>query len=74
MNEIEKAKETLRNAGYFVNNLWHVDDVDCKFKDLSLEEKQDLLSHVMTDEWIMKQIWESMSEIGDEFGYKFIND
>jgi hypothetical protein len=39
MNKIEKeAKETLRQSGYFVDNLWHVDDVDCKFKNLSFEE------------------------------------
>jgi len=25
--EIIKAKEVLRNAGYFVDNLWHIHDV-----------------------------------------------
>lgn len=74
MNEIEKAKETLRQSGYFVDNLWHIEDVDSKFKDLSFEEKQDLLLHAMTNEWIMNQIWESICELGDSLGYKFIND
>jgi hypothetical protein len=27
MNEIEKAKEVLRNAGYFVDNLWSIHDI-----------------------------------------------
>lgn len=30
-DKIEIAKQTLRNAGYFVDNLWHIDDVRDEF-------------------------------------------
>lgn len=32
MDKIEQAKETLRQAGYFVDALWHLDDVRKEFK------------------------------------------
>ena len=32
MNEIEKAKAILREAGYFVDNLWTVQDVQDRYK------------------------------------------
>jgi hypothetical protein len=71
---IAQAKFTLKQAGYFVDNLWHVDDVRCKFKDLTDEDCQNLLNKTLTNEWIMEQIWESMCEIGDAYNFKMIND
>jgi len=28
----KEAKEVLKNAGYFVDNLWHVNDVQTRFE------------------------------------------
>lgn len=33
---VEAARELLRNSGYFVENLWHVEDINC------ICEQQDL--------------------------------
>jgi hypothetical protein len=37
MTEIEKAKQTLKDAGYYVDNLWHINDVK---KDWRCTDKQ----------------------------------
>ena len=71
----EQAREVLRNAGYFVDNLWHIDDVRCKFKNLTDEDCQDLLYQTLTNGWIMDHIWETMCMIGtDNNNYTMIND
>jgi hypothetical protein len=36
-NKIELAKDVLRDAGYYVDNLWQVDDVRKKFKNVDNE-------------------------------------
>ena len=41
MSKIKEAMETLREAGYYVDNLWSVDDVDDD--NLSQEEKLSVL-------------------------------
>lgn len=56
MNEIEKAKATLRDAGYFVDNLWHVDDVKGKIE-CDNEKAQEVLHKALTNDETMNQIW-----------------
>ena len=56
---IKEAKEVLRNAGYFVDNLWHIDDVEF---DVSNEDKMQILDDVLSSGHIISMIFESMSE------------
>jgi hypothetical protein len=56
MDEIEKAKKTLRDAGYFVDNLWHIDDVYSRFT-CDPETAQDILNGALTNPATMEQIW-----------------
>jgi hypothetical protein len=56
MNEIEKAKATLRDAGYFVDNLWHIDDVHGKYA-CDAETAQGILDDALTNDATMEQIW-----------------
>ena len=56
MDKIEQAKATLRDAGYFVDNLWHVDDVYSKFP-CDSETAQQILNGALTNEATMEQIW-----------------
>lgn len=53
---ISQAKQVLRDAGYFVDNLWHVDDV----KTESTEQAMQVLSMALTSEDTMEQIWMSI--------------
>ena len=60
---VEQAKEVLKANGYFVDNLWCVDDVKAKFK-CTDEQAQDVLLMSMINEATMEQIWFSIGEFG----------
>ena len=53
----EEAKEVLRNAGYFVDNLWHVDDIKLRYDCDDDEQAQDVLNTALTNDATMEQIW-----------------
>lgn len=59
MNEIQKAKEVLRKAGYFVDNLWHINDVKDAFE-CDDTTAQDILNHSLTNDYIVEKIFESI--------------
>lgn len=61
--DINQAKELLKANGYFVDNLWHVDDVKAKFN-CDDEQAQDILLESLTNEATMEQIWFSIGEFG----------
>lgn len=50
----EQAKEVLRNAGYYVDNLWSIRDVDDD--SLTDNEKQLVLAMALTNEYTMGEI------------------
>jgi hypothetical protein len=56
--EIIKAKEVLRNAGYFVDNLWHIQDV-YNVADGNIQEDQarQVLEMALTNNDTTDQIW-----------------
>lgn len=56
MITIEQAKQVLKEAGYFVDNLWHVSDVKdgCNCED---DVAQEILEEALTNEATMEQIW-----------------
>lgn len=61
------SKNILKQNGYFVDNLWMVDDVKSKF---ICDDKtaQKILYSALTDETIMQEIWGSINEVGrDKF-------
>lgn len=55
--EIANAKEVLRKAGYFVDNLWHIDDVKLRYNCEDDEQAQDILYSALTNDATMEQIW-----------------
>jgi len=71
-NEIEKAKETLREAGYFTDNLWHIDDVKLRFAVFDDEDAQGILNQALTNDWIMEQIHYGIGEAAEDEGFKKI--
>lgn len=54
--QVQDAKEILRDNGYFVDNLWHVEDVLDKFE-CTPDEAQDILGHALTNDATVQQIW-----------------
>jgi len=53
---IEEAKQVLENNGYFVDNLWHIQDVKSKSSGISDEDAMGVLEQALTNDWIMEQI------------------
>jgi hypothetical protein len=60
---IENARKVLKENGYFVDNLWHVDDVKSKFK-CDDDVAQGILDEALTNQATMEQIWFSIGEFG----------
>ena len=61
---VEEAKAVLKANGYFVDNLWHVEDVKSKFN-CTDDEAQYILEQSLTNEATMEQIWFSIDEFGE---------
>jgi glutathione synthase/RimK-type ligase-like ATP-grasp enzyme len=56
----EEAKEVLRNAGYYVDNLWSIYDVDTEGIDMTDDERYDILNEVLTSPRIIQEINETI--------------
>jgi len=57
MNEINKAKQVLREAGYYVDNLWSIHDVRDDDNELTDEQKMQALDMAFDDEYTTEQIF-----------------
>ena len=55
--EIEQARQLLKANGYYVDNLWMVDDVQSRFN-CDQDTAQEILDNVMTCEYTMETIWD----------------
>jgi len=53
---MKKAKELLESNGYYVGNLWSVDDVHSRYE-CTNEVAQDILHKALTNEATMEQVW-----------------
>ena len=65
--DIDKAKKVLEEAGYYVNNLWHVKDVQSKFS-CSEDEAMDVLENALTSDSTFEAIWFNIDYFGQEEG------
>ena len=54
--KIKEAKELLKKEGFFVDNLWHIDDIKSNFK-CDDDDAQEVLYSALTNEATMDQIW-----------------
>lgn len=64
MSKIDEARATLREAGYFVDNLWHVDDVKGEFTD---DWKQEILLNALTSDNVMELIHEQIKYFSNDY-------
>lgn len=53
---VEYARQLLKDNGYYVENLWHIDDVKSK-KECSDDEAYDILDNALQNEATYEQIW-----------------
>ena len=69
---IEEAKQVLKEAGYYVGNLWSVQDVQSKFE-CTEEEAQHILNEVFNSDYIGSEINDTIQDFGESAGLKEID-
>ena len=67
--DIENAKQVLKSAGYFVDNLWQTIDVTINY-DCTEEEAQKVLEGVFRNEATFEQIWMAISYEAESMNLK----
>lgn len=70
MNTTE-AKEVLKNAGYFVDNLWQTCDVTINY-DCTEEQANKILERAFRNEATFEQIWMAISYEAESMNLKRI--
>jgi len=60
--EIEKAKDVLREAGYYVDNLWQAEDVTSRFA-CTEDEAQEVLEEAFNNDWLTEQMFVEIKEV-----------
>lgn len=58
---IKDAKEVLRQSGYYVDNLWHIDDVQ-RYGDISDDDAYQVLDSVLQNGYTIEKINEMLEE------------
>tara|TARA_R110000824_G_scaffold316724_1_gene503992 strand:+ start:209 stop:418 length:210 start_codon:yes stop_codon:yes gene_type:complete len=61
---IKQAKELLESKGYYVGNLWSVDDVYSRYE-CTNEEAQEILHKALTNDATMEQVWLAIDMVGE---------
>ncbi len=61
-NKIEEAKKVLKDAGYYVDNLWHIDDVKQNYK-VSDDEAYEILGTALTSDFITERTFEMINDV-----------
>ena len=62
---IEEAKQVLREAGFFVDNLWHINDIKDMYNCDNNEQAQSILYRALTNESTMEHIWDSIDMVAE---------
>ena len=65
MNEIEKARQVLQEAGYQTDNLWHINDVKDNYN-CTDEQAMEILVQALDNDATMEQIWFSINFHAEE--------
>lgn len=67
--DIENAKQVLKSAGYYVDNLWQTCDVTINY-DCTEEEAQKVLDKVFRSESTFEDIWMAISYQAESINLK----
>lgn len=68
---VEKAKAFLKQNGYFVDNLWSVNDVLIEWE-CTEEQAHTILKIALTNASTYNQVWDSIEEAAIFFNLKLI--
>ena len=67
MTEIQQAKQTLKDAGYQVTNLWHINDVQNNYN-CTEEQAIEVLINVLGDGYTLETIFDLITLKANEIG------
>jgi len=70
--DIENAKQVLKSAGYYVDNLWQTQDVFARFE-CTEQEAQEVLNQAHTDDIIQEKIWIEIGYYAENMNLKPID-
>lgn len=56
---IDQAKQVLRDAGFYTDNLWSIEDVKSQYK-CTDEEAYEVLDDALNNDGVMERIWEAI--------------
>jgi hypothetical protein len=62
---IEDAKQILESKGYFVDNLWHIEDVKSSWE-CSDTDAHKVLEVALTNEYLMEQIADTIYLVAED--------
>ena len=69
MKQIEEAREFLKSKGYYVGNLWTIDDVQEHYE-CTDEEAMGILHKVLQSGWYMERVFEMINNQAEEDNLK----
>lgn len=58
---VNQAKAILKDAGYYVDNLWHIDDVK-SLKDMKDDDAYAILDTILSGDYIIEDIANSINQ------------
>jgi hypothetical protein len=70
--EVENARKVLKENGYFVENLWSINDVKFRYN-CNDDQAQKVLDKALTNEATMEQIWFAIHDIAYDEGFELID-
>ena len=65
----DEAKAFLKAKGYFVDNLWHVDDVKMLFE-CTDDQAQEVLDNSLTADNLYNTVWDHINYYAEDLGLK----
>ena len=63
---IDDAKKILEKNGYFVANLWHVEDVTAWAFECDEDTAQEILYKALTNDYVMDTIWRTIDACAED--------
>ena len=70
---IHMSKLNLHDAGYFTDNLWHIDDVKNNFQ-YTEEQAMDVLQDALVKGDVISTVFEEIFQLCTERGYERVED
>ncbi len=72
MKQIEEAREFLKSKGYYVDNLWTIDDVQHHYECTDIEA-MGILDKVLQSDRLMSEVFEMINHYAEENNLKLNN-